>query len=43
MLGCAITEASWLSTIEHLNHSSKVWHSIRIPAVAVSCRNLTPS
>jgi len=37
-LRCARTmsEARWLSTIEHLPHSSEVWHCIHIPAVAVS-------
>jgi len=37
-LGCArtLSEASWLSTLDYLSHSSKVWRSIHIPAVAVS-------
>ena len=37
-LGCArsLSEASCLITTEHLPHSSEVWHSIHIPAVAVS-------
>jgi len=36
--GCArtLSDASWVSTIEHLPHSSEVWRSIHIPAVAIS-------
>jgi len=38
MLGCArtLSEASWLGAPENLPHGSEVWHSIHIPAVAVS-------
>jgi len=37
-LGCArtLSEASWLSTLEHLPHSSEAWRSIHILAVAVT-------
>jgi len=36
-LGCTriISEAIWLSTLEHLLHSSEVWRSIHIPALVV--------
>jgi len=37
-----LSEASWLSTLEHQLHSSDVWPSIHFAAVAVS-KNLTPS
>jgi len=37
-LRCArtLSEASWLSTLEHLPQNSGVWRSIHIPTVAVS-------
>jgi len=31
-----LSEASWLSSLEHLPHSSEVWRPIHIPSVADS-------
>jgi len=36
-----LSEANWLSTLEHLLHSSEIWRSIHTPAVAVSDERYT--
>jgi len=42
-LGCAriFSEASWLSTIEYLPHSSEVWRYIHSIQLLLSTRNVT--